>query len=130
MSSVRSPRPTAGAAAGAREATVAGGWRGAAHLLVATAADYVRNPVNPVFLVLVPAVFVIAAGDALAEAAALLGGNQQASVYAASAGWAASFLCGVAMYFQVAANRAADRRLVLAGFPAGQLTVARRPRNG
>ena len=55
----------------------------------------------------------------------LIGRGNEAPVQVASAGWAAAFLAGLAMYFQVAANRAADRRLVLAGLPARRLTLAR-----
>lgn len=95
------------------------------HLARATALDYVRNPVNLTFLVLVPLVFVLAAADALAQAATLVGRGDQAPVQAATAGWAASFLAGLAMYFQIAANRAADRRLVLAGLPSARLATAR-----
>ena len=94
-------------------------------LLDAFVRDYVRNPVNAVFLVLVPTVFVLLAADALTAAAALLTGRDGAPVQTATAGWAASFLAGVAVYFQVSANRAADRRLVLAGLPAARLAAAR-----
>lgn len=99
--------------------------RGVPHLLRTTALDYARNPVNLVFLVLVPTVFVLVAADTLADAAVLIGRGDQAPLQVASAGWATSFLAGLAMYFQVAANRVADRRLVLAGFPARRLTLAR-----
>ena len=47
------------------------------------------------------------------------------TVGTASAGWAAGFLAGIAMYFQVAAARDADRALVLAGLPARRLVAAR-----
>ncbi|MDA1360904.1 ABC transporter permease [Glycomyces luteolus] len=43
----------------------------------------------------------------------------------ASAGWAAAFLAGVAMYFQTAATREVDRRVVLAGLPPAQMVAAR-----
>jgi hypothetical protein len=94
-------------------------------LLDAFVRDYVRNPVNTVFLVLVPTVFVLLAADALTDAAALLTGRSGAPVQTATAGWAASFLVGVAVYFQVSANRGADRRLVLDGLPAARLAAAR-----
>ena len=82
--------------------------------------DYGRNPVNLLMLVLVPAVFVLVAAGSLAEAARLLGGPGGLEVATATAGWAAGFLAGLAMYFQLAAAREADRRLVLAGLhPAG-----------
>jgi hypothetical protein len=88
-------------------------------------ADYVRNPVNLLLLVVVPAVFVLAAAGALAEAADLLGGPGGPSVRVVSAGWAAGVLAAVGMYFQVRGARAADRRIVLAGLPAARLVTAR-----
>src|SRR5687767_3726120 len=87
-------------------------------------ADYARNPVNPLVLVLVPVVFVVVAAGAMAEAAKLLGGTGP-SVETAAAGWAAGFLAGIALYFQLRAARAADRRLVLAGLPSARLVTAR-----
>ena len=87
-------------------------------------ADYARNPVNLLVLVLVPVVFVVVAATPMADAAKLLGGTGP-SVETATAGWAAGFLAGIAMYFQTCAARAADRRLVLAGLPATRLVTAR-----
>ncbi|MDX8056203.1 ABC transporter permease [Lentzea sp. BCCO 10_0798] len=86
--------------------------------------EYARNPVNLLVLVLVPVVFVVVAAGSMAEAAKLLGGTGP-SVETAAAGWAAGFLAGVAMYFQLRAARAADRRLVLAGLPSARLVAAR-----
>src|SRR6266545_2160259 len=80
-------------------------------------ADYVRNPVNLFLLVVVPTVFVVVAAGRLADLARLLG--------SATAGWAAGFLAGIAMYFQVSAARDADRALVVAGLPARRLVAAR-----
>ena len=88
--------------------------------------DYRRNPANLLFLVLVPVVFVIVAAGTMADAAALLGGVEGgAGIEVATAGWAAGFLAGIAMYFQVSAARQTDRRLVLAGLPRAQLVTAR-----
>jgi hypothetical protein len=88
--------------------------------------DYRRSPANVLFLVLVPVVFVVVAADTMADAAQLLGGTGGGSgIAVATAGWAAGFLAGVAMYFQVSAARHADRRLVLAGLPAHRLVTAR-----
>ncbi|GAA3164252.1 hypothetical protein GCM10010531_15560 [Blastococcus jejuensis] len=88
-------------------------------------ADYARNPVNLLMLVLVPTVFVIVSAGSLAEAAKLLGGPGGPAVATATAGWAAGFLAGLAMYFQMASARSADRRLVLAGLTATRLVAAR-----
>ncbi len=64
-------------------------------------ADYARNPVNLLLLVVVPVVFVIVVASSLADASKLLGG-QRPAVETASAGWAAAFLAGVAMYWALA----------------------------
>ncbi|HKE52982.1 MAG TPA: ABC transporter permease [Actinomycetes bacterium] len=88
--------------------------------------DYARNPVNLLTLVLVPVVFVVVAAGPLADAAELLGGaSGDLAVEMATAGWAAGFLAGVAMYFQIAAARDADRRLVISGLRPGRLVSAR-----
>jgi hypothetical protein len=88
--------------------------------------DYYRNPVNLLVLVLVPMVFVVVAAGSLADAAELLGGAAGGTtVPIATAGWAAGFLAGIAMYFQVSAARDADRRAVLAGLPVRRMVAAR-----
>jgi ABC-2 family transporter protein len=89
-------------------------------------ADYARNPVNLLVLVLVPLVFVVVAAGSLADAAQLLGGaGGGPAVETTTAGWAAGFLAGVAMYFQVSTARDTDRRLVIAGLPTTRLVAAR-----
>ncbi len=87
--------------------------------------DYVRNPVNLLLLALIPTVFVVVTGGTLAKAAKMLGGTGGPAVQTATAGWAAAFVAGVAMYFQTAEARDTDRRVVIAGLPAGRLTLAR-----
>ena len=86
--------------------------------------DYRRNGVNLLLLILVPIVFVVVAAGPMGDAARLLGGPGIA-VETATAGWAAAFLAGVAMYFQVRASRATDRRLVQAGLRPRTLVSAR-----
>jgi hypothetical protein len=89
-------------------------------------ADYTRNPVNLLVLVLIPTVFVVVAAGSLADAAKLLGASGGGpAVQIATAGWAAGFLAGIAMYFQTASARDADRRLVLSGLPTRRLVAAR-----
>src|SRR6266536_3710519 len=90
-------------------------------------ADYARNPVNLLMLVLVPAAFVAAAAGSLAQIARLLSGTMApgAAVQTVTAGWAAAFIAAIAAYFQIRTARSADRRLVLAGLPAGRLAAAR-----
>ncbi|MGE5288599.1 MAG: ABC transporter permease [Micromonosporaceae bacterium] len=90
-------------------------------------ADYARNPVNLLFLVLVPVMFVGVAAGSMAQIAKLLGGAEAggSAVPATTAGWAAGFIAGIAAYFQVRAARGADRRLVLAGLAPSRLATAR-----
>ena len=90
-------------------------------------ADYARNPVNLLMLVLVPVAFVAAAAGSLAQISKLVSGTAApgAAVQTVTAGWAAAFIAAIAAYFQIRAARSADRRLVLAGLPAGQLAAAR-----
>lgn len=87
--------------------------------------DYVRNPVNLLLLIIVPTVFVLVASGELASFAKLLGGPDGPAVELATAGWAAGFIAGVAMYFQTASTRGTDRRVVIAGLPAARLSLAR-----
>ncbi|WP_137990793.1 ABC transporter permease [Streptomyces vilmorinianum] len=88
-------------------------------------AEAARTPVNLLVLVLVPVVFVVVAARPLADAAELLGGTGGPAVQTATAGWAAGFIAAIAMYFQMRAARAADRRLVLAGLAPRRLVTAR-----
>jgi hypothetical protein len=87
--------------------------------------DYVRNPVNLLLLAIVPIVFVVVVAGSLADFAKLLDGTGGLAVQTVTAGWAAAFLAGIGMYFQTAATRDTDRRLVIAGLPATRLTLAR-----
>ncbi len=90
-------------------------------------ADYARNPVNLLMLVLVPVAFVAVAAGSIAQIGKLLSGTAApgTAVQTVTAGWAAAFIAAIAAYFQIRAARAADRRLVLAGLPAGRLAAAR-----
>lgn len=89
-------------------------------------ADYARNRVNLLVLVLVPLVFVVVAAGSLADTAELLaGGSAAPAVPTAAAGWAAGFLAALAMYFQVSAARETDRRLVICGLATARLVTAR-----
>jgi len=89
-------------------------------------AGYARNPVNLLFLVLVPVALVMVAASSMAGAAGLLGGAGHGSaVQTVTAGWAAGFLAAIAMYFQVSGARGTDRRLVISGLPAARLVAAR-----
>ena len=86
--------------------------------------DYARNPVNLLLLAVIPVVFVVVVAGSLADFAKLLGGASPA-VETVSAAWAAGFLAGIAMYFQTATTRDTDRRVVITGFPARGVVLAR-----
>jgi len=88
-------------------------------------ADYARNPVNLLLLALVPVVFVGVVAGSLADFANLLGGPSGSVVETATAGWAAAFLAGIAMYFLTATTRDIDRRLIFPGLPTSRLVLAR-----
>lgn len=89
-------------------------------------ADYARTGANLLVLVLVPVVFVVVAAPSLADAARVLGGaGSTLQVETVTAGWAAGFLAGIAMYFQAATATASDRRLVIAGLAPATAVAAR-----
>jgi hypothetical protein len=100
-------------------------WRPALLLTRSFVTDYVRNPVNLIMLVIVPLVFVLVAAGSIADAMELLRGSPGIATQTATAGWAAGFLSGLAMYFQIRSARAADKRMLLAGLPAARLLAAR-----
>lgn len=76
--------------------------------------DYARRPLNVALVVLVPVVLVSLTAGTLAEFARLLGGSAGTGSEAATAGWAAAILSGVAGFFQVSGSRTPDRRLAAA----------------
>ena len=79
-------------------------------------ADYARRPLNLVLLVAVPVVLVFVWGGTLADFSKLFGGEgDRTQIEAATAGWAAAALAGLAGFFQVTGSRSADRRLAAAG---------------
>ncbi|HEY9266180.1 ABC transporter permease (plasmid) [Mycolicibacterium vanbaalenii] len=100
-------------------------WRPTLLLTRSFITDYVRNPVNLIMLVLVPGVFVLVAAGSIADAMELLRGSPGMATQIATAGWAAGFLSGLAMYFQVRSAHAADRRMLLAGVSSARLLAAR-----
>jgi hypothetical protein len=100
-------------------------WRPTLLLTRSFITEYLRNPVNLIMLVLVPLVFVLVAAGSIADAMQLLRGRPGLSTQIATAGWAAGFLSGLAMYFQIRSARAANKRMLLAGLPAVRLLAAR-----
>ncbi len=88
--------------------------------------EYARRPLNLVLLVAVPVIFVTLSAGALADFADILGGvSDVGDVEAATAGWAAAVLAGVAGFFHVSQSRAADRRLAAAGAGPGRVVASR-----
>jgi hypothetical protein len=88
--------------------------------------EYARRPLNLVLLVAVPVIFVTLSAGALADFADILGGLADlGTVEAATAGWAAAVLAGVAAFFHVSGSRDADRRLALAGAGPARVVAAR-----
>lgn len=78
-------------------------------------ADYSRRPLNLVLLIVVPVVLVFVWGPSLADFSKLFGGSgDRAEIEAATAGWAAAALAGLAGFFQVTGSRTTDRRLAAA----------------
>ncbi len=89
-------------------------------------AEYARRPLNLVLLAVVPVVFVTLSAGAIADFADVLGGlTDLGTIEAATAGWAASLLAGIAGFFHVTGSRAADRRLAAAGAGTWQVVSAR-----
>lgn len=87
---------------------------------------YARRPLNLVLLAVVPVVFVTLSAGTIAEFADLLGGlTDRGTIEAATAGWAASLLAGIAGFFHVTGSREADRRLAAAGAGTLRVVVAR-----
>ncbi len=88
--------------------------------------EYARRPLNLALLVVVPIVFVSLSAGALADFADLLGGaSDLGQVEAATAGWAAAVLSGVAAFFHISGSREADHRLAAAGAGARRVVVSR-----
>ncbi len=89
-------------------------------------ADYSRRPLNLVLLVVVPVVLVFVWGPSLTEFSKLFGGSgDRAEIEAATAGWAAAALAGLAGFFQVTGSRATDRRLAAASGRYGSVVAGR-----
>lgn len=91
-------------------------------------ADYARRPLNLVLLVVVPVVIVFVWGPSLADFSKLFGGaGDRAQIEAATAGWAAAALAGLAGFFQVTGARATDRRLAAAAGRSLPVVAGRLP---
>lgn len=88
--------------------------------------EYVRRPLNLVLLAIVPVIFVALSAGAIADFVRILGGEASlGQLEAATAGWAAAFLSGVAGFFHVTGSRDPDRRLAAAGSNTTRVVTAR-----
>ena len=88
--------------------------------------DYARKPLNLVMLVLVPVVLVFVWGPTMAVISKQNGGaGDPRRIAAATAGWAAAALAGLAGFFQIRSARAADRRLAAAAHRTAPVVAGR-----
>ena len=88
--------------------------------------DYARKPLNLVMLVLVPVVLVFVWGPTLADFSKQFGGSgDHRRIEAATAGWAAAALAGLAGFFQITSARASDRRLAAAAHRTAPVVAGR-----
>ena len=88
--------------------------------------EQLRAPFSIALLVLVPALFVLAAAGVLSDFADALGGSLAGdAAVALGAGWAAAFVSGTLGFFQAVSSRGADRRLALAGLGPARVAVSR-----
>ena len=88
--------------------------------------EYTRRPLNLVLLAVVPVIFVALSAGAIADFARILGGEASVGqLEAATAGWAAAFLAGVAGFFHATGSRDPDRRLAAAGSNTARVVGAR-----
>lgn len=90
------------------------------------AREQLRAPFTLALLVMVPALFVVAAAGALSDFADALGGKLAGdAAVALGAGWAAAFVSGALGFFSAVSSYGADRRLALAGFGPARVASAR-----
>lgn len=88
--------------------------------------EYSRDALSMLLLVVVPAIFVLAASGTLSEFADALGGKLPPDAATAlGAGWSAAFISGAIGFFQARSSREADHRLALAGLGGTRVAIAR-----
>ncbi len=91
------------------------------------AREYYRNAMNLVLLVLIPVVLILSYGSALSRLADVLPEVTLTRDMGQSLGalWSAAFLTGLTGFFMMAGARAADRRLVRAGYATYEVVLLR-----
>ena len=88
--------------------------------------DYARKPFNLAMLVLVPVVLVFVWGPTMVVISKQNGGGgDPRRIAAATAGWAAAALAGLAGFVQIRSARAADRRLAAAAHRTAPVVAGR-----
>ena len=88
--------------------------------------EYYRTTLNVVMLVAIPALVIFAVGDAIGRISRIFAtGLTTAMAESMGALWAAAFLTGMMGFFMITGARAADRRLLGAGYRPVQLVALR-----
>ena len=88
--------------------------------------EYYRNVLNLVFLVTIPVALILAFGDAMGQLASVFASSlDEGTGESLGALWSAAFLSGITGFFMMAGARAADRRLVRAGYGTVEVVALR-----
>lgn len=88
--------------------------------------EYARTTLNLVLLVMIPVLLILSFGNALSRLAGIFDVLLTAEMgKSMGALWAAAFLAGIMGFFMMVGARAADRRLVLAGYAPGEVVALR-----
>lgn len=88
--------------------------------------EYTRTTLNLALLVIIPALLILSFGDALSRLADIFDVQLTADMgKSMGALWAAAFLTGIMGFFMLVGARAADRRLVLAGYTPTEVVALR-----
>ncbi len=88
--------------------------------------EYYRTPLNLVLLVAIPALLIAAFGNSLSRLAGMLEVVLSPAMgQAMGAMWSAAFLTGIMGFFMMVGARAADRRMVRAGYSPLQVVALR-----
>jgi len=89
--------------------------------------EYYRNTMNLVLLVIIPILLILSLGDALSRLASIFPDVTLTTAMGQSMGalWSAAFLTGLTGFFMMAGARAADRRLVRAGYAPNEVVLLR-----
>lgn len=88
--------------------------------------EYYRTPLNLVLLVAIPTLLILSFGDSLSRLAGIFDITLTTGMgQSMGAMWAAAFLTGIMGFFMMAGARAADRRLVRAGYTTVEVVSLR-----